>query len=171
MIPQNTVYSPGHVALIQQNILLKKLREVGDAGYLSRVERLKRYRPFLLLQSDGDTSTWVPLFSKQNGGKLRIDPNQKLGTDSKFLHRESFILVTRFLTGPICLFTSSIRPNDYLRRRVSTKELEKIQEVMRGQNPSISHGYVRSNQFIRCNKTVEPLLCPETFAQLRKTIG
>ena len=46
MIPQNTVYSPGHVALIQQNILLKNSEKWAMPAIYPELKGLRDTVPF-----------------------------------------------------------------------------------------------------------------------------
>ena len=64
----NIDFTPGHVALIQPNLLLMELQKSGNAGYLADGRKLKDSRFLLLLESDGYNTIWVPLTTKKGKG-------------------------------------------------------------------------------------------------------
>ena len=166
----NIDFTPGHVALIQQKRLLMELLKSGNAGYLAGVKDLKDVRPFLLLESDGYKTTWVPLTTKKGRG-YKINPTQKKGSDELFLTRDSYVFSANLLSGPLCAFASSVMQNDYHNRRISKVELVKVREAVHHYSRSISEQQRSVNHYSQVGRTVEPLLGPEVLAQLQIRLG
>ena len=167
----NIDFTPGHVALIQPNLLLMELQKSGNAGYLADGRKLKDSRFFLLLESDGYNTIWVPLTTKKGKG-YKINPTQKKSGDECFLTRDSYVFSTKnLLYGPLGAFTSSVKKNDYHKRCITKCELRKVRKAVLPYSRSVSEQKGIVNHYSQDGRTVEPLLGLAVLAQLQSRLA
>lgn len=168
----NVDFAPGHVAFIYQESLLMELQKSGKAGYLVDVPELKEARPFLLLESDRNESTWVALTTKPGKGyRYKINRTQKKGSDKRFNNRDSYVFHDKLLRGPLCAFTSCVTRHDYHIRRITECELNKVRQAVLNYPHSVPEKQTRGNQYFLVEQTVEPLLSLAVLAQLQSLLA